>query len=158
METNIDLTKILHAGQTIYSPVFGYGTVMSTSSMSEGEEYPIYVKFSKGTFANIEYGVFREWFTKEGKYIQRASEDAECVLFPSKEERDWSKYMPKKSKNNLKPFERVLCRNKNTEQWVVGIFSHYLNADFMVATVGGNYYHCIPYEGNEHLVGTTYMP
>ena len=154
--SKLDLTKILKVGQEVYSPIFGYGIVVSTSCVSEGEEYPICVKFSKGTFANIEYEVFREWFTKEGKYTYPASDDAECVLFPSKEERNWSKYISKKCRNNLKPFERVLCRNIIEERWKACLFSHYhSDDDDMVVTVGENCYRfCIPYAGNEHLLGT----
>lgn len=104
---NLDLTKIIKVGQEVYSPVFGYGTVVATSCYIPTDEryaYPIRVRFSRKSRENSskdeEYAVFRETFTKERKYSHLASDDAECVLFPSKEERDWDKFL--KSNNNEK--------------------------------------------------------
>jgi hypothetical protein len=56
----------------------------------------------------------------------------------------------------LKPFDKVLVRTFY-EEWKADFFSHYSKkADFPYSTVGKrDYYYCIPYEGNEHLCGTT---
>lgn len=37
----------------------------------------------------------------------------ECVLFPSKENRNWSTYNPKFNINTLEPFDKVLVRDTN---------------------------------------------
>ena len=145
MEESIDLTKILKVGDRVYSTISGDGVVKSTDKASK---YPIFVMFDNGTCANFTaYGLFRENY-------------GECVLFPSKENRDWSKYISIMSRRNFKPFERVLCRKRRDEQWTACLFSHYLNDsdDFVVTVGGGCYYHCIPYEGNEHLLGTNKKP
>ena len=60
--------------------------------------------------------------------------------------------------NTLKPLKsEVLVRNYESDYWKPAIFGFTekdKNAPFFV--VGGNfYYKCIPYEGNEHLLGTT---
>lgn len=104
----LDLTKILKVGQYVYSPIFGYGKVVSTSHigpvtyMEEKYSYPIYVGFfresRKNSTTDAVCAVFRS-FTKEGRYSHLASDDAECVLFPSKEERNWSEYISKVSEN-----------------------------------------------------------
>lgn len=61
----------------------------------------------------------------------------------------------------LKPFEsRVLVRDKNTDEWRGQFFSHYDNNSHIpyicIGTEGINEYgQCIPFEGNEHLLGKT---
>lgn len=63
--------------------------------------------------------------------------------------------------NTLKPFEsKVLVRDKNTEEWRGHFFSHCANNSdrpyVCIGTEGINEYkQCIPYNGNEHLLGTT---
>lgn len=48
----------------------------------------------------------------------------------------------------FKPFDRVLVRDSNGENWIAYLFSHYRRGDFYP-------YHV---EGNEDLVGTTNEP
>ena len=54
----------------------------------------------------------------------------------------------------LKPFEsRVLVRDANCYEWEADIFGRY--SDGYIDLGGGKWKQCIPYEGNEHLLGTT---
>lgn len=57
--------------------------------------------------------------------------------------------------NTLKPFEsRVLVRDTDHYEWEGAIFGRYDGNTFF--TIGGvDWKYCIPYEGNEHLLGTT---
>ena len=57
----------------------------------------------------------------------------------------------------LKPFDRVLVRDYDNQMWSAHLYSHRNdNLTFIHRTVGDvGYHHCIPYEGNEHLLGTT---
>lgn len=57
----------------------------------------------------------------------------------------------------FKPFDRVLVRDSMTSQWTAAIFSHedYLAGSAVYRASGRNWQYCIPYEGNEHLLGTT---
>ena len=60
----------------------------------------------------------------------------------------------------LKPFDKVLVRDKDTDEWIAHLFSHYhKNSDRPYVCIGAaginEYKQCIPYEGNEHLLGTT---
>ena len=59
-------------------------------------------------------------------------------------------------KNQFKPFDKVLVRDLDTQQWRCGIFSHYSeNGEFKHACVGHTYVQCIPYnENTAHLLGT----
>lgn len=57
--------------------------------------------------------------------------------------------------NTLKPFEsRVLVRDTDHYEWEGAIFGRYDGNTFF--TIGGvDWKYCIPYEGNEHLLGKT---
>lgn len=60
--------------------------------------------------------------------------------------------------NTLKPFDKVLVRDGNDEVWVNAFFGFcdpvtYKTCIFV--TGNENWCQCIPYEGNEHLLGTT---
>ena len=67
-----------------------------------------------------------------------------------------------KPKCELKPFDKVLVRNTDTEEWFPGFFEkfdstwnnpyHIMNRRSMTDFA---FKQCIPYEGNEHLLGTT---
>lgn len=59
--------------------------------------------------------------------------------------------------HEFKPFDKVLVRDCSDEKWRCNIFSHIHASDFLCVG-SGCWNHCIPYEGNEHLVGTTDMP
>lgn len=59
-----------------------------------------------------------------------------------------------KPKVELKPFDRVLVRNCKSENWRANLFS-YIDKDGFYCCVWANWAYCIPYEGNEHLLGTT---
>ena len=54
----------------------------------------------------------------------------------------------------LKPFEsRVLVRDDSCYEWEADIFGRY--SDGYITLGGGKWKQCIPFEGNEHLLGTT---
>ena len=85
--------------------------------------------------------------------------DAECVLFPSKDQRDWNKFVVpcQKPKYQFKPFDKVLVRDRDTEAWWCNLFG-YIDKDGNYMCVNGPWNQCIPYEGNEHLLGTKNNP
>ena len=58
----------------------------------------------------------------------------------------------------LKPFDKVLVRDENGQKWMCDIFSYYddKNPRYPFCGAGrSNSKQCIPYKGNEHLLGTT---
>lgn len=150
MNENIDLTKILKDcpnGFELYSTVCG--TVLFRGIDCDG--YPVKCECNDGQLLRL---------TKEGYFFNY--HDAECLLFPSKEQRDWSKFSApwyKKCKfdpNTLKAFDRVLIKDVI---WSVGLFSHYNKNTcyYSCECVGGTITkYCIPYnDETKHLVGTT---
>ena len=54
----------------------------------------------------------------------------------------------------LKPFDKVLVRDNINEKWNIRFFS-YIDDAKMFKTIMGTYIQCVPYKGNEHLLGTT---
>lgn len=58
-------------------------------------------------------------------------------------------------KHTFKPFDKVLVRNASNDIWRCSLYSHTINnTRYPYACVSGNHPECIPFEGNEHLVGT----
>ena len=60
----------------------------------------------------------------------------------------------------LKPFDKVLVRDNDGESWETSIFGRYVKGDpvFPYICINERYKQCIPYEGNESLLGTTTSP
>ena len=60
----------------------------------------------------------------------------------------------------LKPFDKVLIRDENCDLWHIDLFEEYNEGDlkFPYYCMGEHYKQCIPYEGNESLLGTTLPP
>lgn len=88
MNNNIDLTKILKdcpKGWKLYTPIFGE---VEFSSIEKDCTYPIILSVQEGGSATFT-GLVK--FTKEGCFFTEST-DVECLLFPSKEQRDWSKF------------------------------------------------------------------
>ena len=56
----------------------------------------------------------------------------------------------------FEPFEKVLVRDEETDKWTVDLYGFEEKEDgYNYQCVGGCCVYCIPYEGNEHLLGTT---
>ena len=154
MNDNIDLTKILKGcpkGTKLYSS--SYGEVEF-----ESIDYSLYCPIK--VTGNMYYLCF---FTKEGKLV----DTGECTLFPSRTQRDWSKFerfwdKPKVEKfdpKTLNSYEKVLVKYSLDcdFDWGCDLFSHIDNKDyeFPYHCVGDNYIYCIPYNNEtKHLVGT----
>ena len=223
-------------GTKLYSTVFGDLEFLEIDN--ENRSYPITVTVKDKDWR-------KEKFTAEGKWT--FAKNSECVLFPSKDNRDWNKfripvkrgdimmipnsyhafittgeftdngsvmficgvdednefiinpgnagwtkgfYIPasEKAKKRLfdkmeaagyrwnantlklekieplkqefKPFDKVLVKDSIDEKWKISLFSYYdeENQYFPYVCISGRYVHCIPYEGNEHLLGTSNTP
>ena len=97
-------------------------------------------------------------FTKDGRIF--AEYNGECMLFPSKNQRDWSKFKPKKSKfdpKTLKSFDKVLVHDNGDDLWRCEFFNFINNTNITFPYVGlsESYRYCIPYnDETKHLVGT----
>lgn len=78
----LDLTVFLRGkkGIELYSPIFGECIL---GQINEGMPYSITVKDNNNLFHS---------FTKEGYYYNNENINPECLLFPSKEKRNWDNF------------------------------------------------------------------
>lgn len=229
MENKINIAEILKdcpKGMKLYSPICG--EVKFNEIDIDNERHPIALKSCRGTIN----------FAEDGRFCA-AYDTAECMLFPSSEMRDWTKFFkrgdivikdgggmaavfdgwandtytefnttvnlycdnntgeeevcttllfrkateeeernqfiekverilkgkynpdtlqvePVKSECPFMPFDKVLVRDNEGQLWNANYFSHYREYDqgYPYACMGVYYRYCIPYEGNEHLLGT----
>lgn len=90
-------------------------------------------------------------------YLYNTEHDVEVL--PIAEQDDWELVPDKFDINNLKPLQPVLVRDTNGQVWTMDLFSHKIdtNKRLRISFVCVGHYpnQCIPYEGNEHLLGTT---
>ena len=160
MNENLNLVEILKdcpEGTKLYSPVYGDVELMKVIQVEdeilssiEDDIYPIKIKLNNNSIDN---------FTKDGRMFE--DYNGECMLFPSKEQRDWKKFKIKKSKFDpraLQPFDKVLVRNDSKYVWDCNLFS-YIKPEsevYKYCSLCCGYIYCIPYnDDTKHLVGTT---
>lgn len=60
----------------------------------------------------------------------------------------------------FKPFDRVLVRDYDCANWKTDFFSHIVNGEdeYIFKTISACWIQCVPFEGNEHLIGTSDSP
>ena len=151
MNENLDLTRILKncpPGYKFWSSI--YGDVEFVTISSDMVIFNLlHLQFTElKVYKNGKYSIFTE---------------AECVVFPSKDQRDWSKFTApwyKKDNfdpNTLKPFDRVLVRNCKAYKWKCEHFSYFNEGnDYPCMCSSNSYAFCVPYnDETKHLVGTS---
>lgn len=147
MNENINLCEILKdcPNETkFYSPLYGEVIFLGISD-NVNDAFPIKTLEERGTTRT---------FASDGRYDIF---NKECLLFPSKDQRDWVKWKcpkPKFDPNTLKPFDKVLVRT-NSLCWHAAIFSHIdENTKLFRCSLSG-WDKCIPYNNDtKRLVGT----
>ena len=152
MNENLNLVEILKdcpKGTKLYSTI--YGDVELVEVRINDNAYPIEIKIGEGSDMICDT-------TNDGRLLEEFP--GECTLFPSRDQRDWSKFKPKKQKfdpKTLKPFDRVLARNGNLDNWRNLFFSYIIEREtcYPYFCLNNQYKYCIPYnEDTMHLVGT----
>ena len=152
MNENIDLTKILRncpEGTVFWSDDYGK---VEFVCIDTSLQHPIRTIRTDGNSS---------YYTKEGWC--NVNFPASCLLWPSKDCRDWSKFTApwyKKEKfdpKTLQPFDKVLARDDSDEMWKVDFYSHKgVSKTYPYRCIGSPYTYCIPYNNDtKYLVGTT---
>lgn len=146
MKEKINIAKILKKvseGTKLYCTVYGE---VEFVKIFFGFEFPICCKKNDRFYI----------FTKDGRLNQ---EGEECLLFPSKDNRYWDSMKPKKPRFDtltLKPYDKILWRNKENEVWQTGLVEEVVRwCDIFV--IGHHYCRfVIPYnEDTKDLENTT---
>ena len=166
MNENIDLTKILKdcpMGWKFYSSV--YGDVEFIEIYRKPVLRPREDEWLGQEIHDSEHPIlfdadgFEHRVSSRGEMIKGCGE---CTLFPSRDQRDWSKFTApwyKKEKfdpKTLQPFDKVIARSYCDDEWDCDIFSH-INQEysFPYVCIGQAWKCCIPYnDDTKHLVGT----
>ena len=158
MNKNLNLVEILKdcpEGTKLYSTV--YGDVELVRVYLDDNTYPIEIKIDEGSDMTC--------ITNDGRLFDDFR--GECTLFPSKDQRDWSKFKSKKPKfdpKTLQPFDKVLVRNCDADKWKCAHFSYmepsFMGTIYVTSMLFRDRIHyndnCIPYnDDTKHLVGTT---
>ena len=131
------------------------------SEYKDGDERTFYYAFynADDKFTIAEYGYTRVHYS-----LRPATDSEKQQLFDAlaKKGKTWDaekkQIVDLKPKfDELKPFDNVLVRHQKTEEWSANIFSHTDKTDEYLdyVCVNGRWEFCIPYEGNESLLGTT---
>ena len=157
MKENIDLAKILNGcpeGTEFYCSI--YGVVK-------------FVRISATNWIIISTKIGNKCISKMGRFDEELFSDDECIFFPSKDQRDWSRFerfwdkklldkpvVEKFDINTLHPFDRVLVRDFLNEDWMADFFERIDENDvhYNVTCVTSHWEQCIPYnEETKHLLG-----
>jgi hypothetical protein len=131
------------------------------SEYKDGDERAFYYAFynADDKFTTAEYGYTRVHYS-----LRPATDSEKQQLFDAlaKKGKRWNSEKKqivdlKPAFDELKPFDNVLVRHQKTEEWRANIFSHTDKTDEYLdyVCVNGRWEFCIPYEGNESLLGTT---
>ena len=152
MNENLNLVEILKdcpKGTKLYTTTYGDVELIRVHQ-NDYVDYPIKIKINE---------IYNDELTLDGRFF--VDYDGECVLFPSKEQRDWSKFKVKSNKpkfdpTTLKTFDKVLARDINSDKWKIQLFSHIIERDdYPYVCITNPYRYCIPYnDDTNHLVGT----
>ena len=157
-----DWTKFFKRGDVVWCEDDMY-------AIFEGWANDDYTKFN----TTIDFYEFGASFDKEmvcdTDLFVKASDEERAVFIANAERTLKGKYNPETLKVEpvkptcpFKPFDKVLVRNYDTDEWLPGFFYrldkdwnypyHIMNLHHLTDYA---YLYCIPYEGNEHLLGTT---
>ena len=130
-----EILKKCPKGMKLYSPVYGE---VKLEDVRNGQNFSIYCITENGGL---------DAFTSDGR-IYSEYPHAECVLFPSKDQRDWSKFVVPDQVPDTEPDTDPDTEPDNYIDETEGLY----------VGIGSMASQCIPYEGNEHLLGTTNKP
>ena len=86
---------------------------------------------------------------------QSSKTENSVEILPVVDQDNWELVPNKFDVTTLKPFDKVLVRDYDYQCWMVSFFGYCDKFMGKFDTVRGVCIQCIPYEGNEHLLGTT---
>lgn len=93
-------------------------------------------------------------YTMESFLFRLTSQEAKTAVKESQKVMKLWKNNNEKNKGleTMKPFDKVLVRNNEYGLWIPALFG--MEKDGQYITSAGWQRYCIPYKGNEHLLGT----
>lgn len=159
-----DWSKFFKRGDVVYIKEANYVTDYAIFESWKNDDY---TEFNASIFYSNKSG-FAERKVCTAKLYTKANDILKAKLITFIEQHYNGKYNPDtlqvepvKPKCPFKPFDKVLVRNENNQEWLPGFF-HMFDGDWNHPYCIMNLHHlsdyaykqCIPYEGNDHLLGT----
>ena len=141
----------------IKSKLFANCIFILRSEYKDGDERAFYYAFYN---ADDKYTLDEYGNTKVHYSLRLATDSEKQQLFDalSKKGKRWDaekkEIVDLKPKVELKPFDKVLVRDSKSDNWRANLFG-YIGKDGYYRCVYANWVYCIPYIGNESLLGTT---
>lgn len=133
--------------------------VSDKTDLSEGYSSFISLDLSRLT---LSMGCRTSFFKKDLCKLRLATDSEKQQLFDAlaKEGKAWNAkkkmIVNLKPKVELKPFDKVLVRNYDCNAWQISLFGYKNSLNCYYCCNGSSWIQCIPYEGNEHLLGTKF--
>ena len=147
-------------------PEFKDGDILSIQE--DEEHYHAILIFKGGTDVYVYFDYFHRVLTygtkideNEKSISHLATDEEKQQLFSAlkKENKAWDAdkkmFVDLKPKVELKPFDKVLVRDCKSDNWRANLFGYIGKKDGYYHCVYANWAYCIPYTGNESLLGTT---
>lgn len=153
MNENINLVDILKdapRGTKLWSPLCGeceFRGILSSNNV-----FQIRVKYEEKEGNTTQYLCF----SSQGKYCD--SFEAECLIFPSKDNRDWSTFKIPRKHKNFELGQKVLVPyyDGSDNKWRLAFYSNYDESSKHHVTACGTDWsdnEILSYKGNENKLG-----
>lgn len=153
-----DWSRFLKPGDVAIDSFYGCGVLVEEWADESYTSFKASVfQLKKGGFAKRDKRVISiDCFDKASdEQRDKFISDME-KFFGGKYKPDTLQVEPVKSECPFKPFDKVLVRDDYGQEWKINFFSHYKkDVTYKYSCLKSCYNQCIPYEGNEHLLGTT---
>lgn len=156
-------SKFFKRGDIVYNPHSQMYAVFECWANDDYTEFNTTINYYKDHTFGEEEVCDTECFVK-------ANDEQKTLFIAAAEKHYGGKYTPEtlrvrpvkvsKSMCSFEPFQKVLVRDDECDTWKADYFSDYEKGDktYRYNCVGSFYKSCIPYEGNQHLLGTTNNP
>ncbi len=134
--------------------------VSGKTNLSEG--YYSFIALNLNSTKALSIGCKTSFFKENLNTLRLATEEEKQQLFDAlaEEGKAWDaekkQIVDLKPKVELKPFDRVLCRDGVGKEWRIDLFESVLtdNSEYNYKCMVNVWKICIPYKGNEYLLGT----
>ena len=157
-----DWDKFFKRGDIVYNPHSQMYAVFECWANDDYTEFNTTINHYKDNTFGKEEVCDTECFVK-------ANDEQKILFIAAAEEYSGGRYDPETlyirpvkvslPKCSFEPFQKVLVRDSCDEKWKADYFSHYIGEyEYPYFTTASAYKQCIPYEGNEHLLGTDKSP
>lgn len=149
MNENINIAEILKDAPNntrLYSPI--YGIVRFDRLRTDNKTIEVSVD---NTYKHFDYYGRAIWHNLSDVMLT----GEECLLFPSKENRDWSTFKAHWKHKHFEPFQKILVAN-NFNIWCADLYDYYDKETDTHCSIRCNLIDdnkILPYEGNEEKLG-----